>query len=101
MSFGIEKNEREAGLKYIIQVEMEDPVVPLEWNLYGHVLAGRLWERHFEKALLEHGWKSFYLGMFICQPSKRTILIRVCGRYQTGRQKRKHRTDLDNSHGRR
>ena len=33
---------------------MEDPVVPLERNLYGHHLAGRLWERQFEKVLLEH-----------------------------------------------
>ena len=45
--------------------------------------------------------KSLKLGMFICQPSKRTILIRVCGRYQTGRQDRKHRTDLEIFHGRR
>ena len=36
---------------------MEDPVVPLERNLYGHPLAGLLWERQFEKILLEHGWK--------------------------------------------
>ena len=34
-------------------------------------------------------------------PSKRTIPISVCGRYQTGRQDRKHRTNLDNSHERR
>ena len=27
---------------------MEDPVVPLERNLYGHPLAGLLWERQFE-----------------------------------------------------
>ena len=27
----------------------EDPVVPLERHLYGHFLAGLLWERHFEK----------------------------------------------------
>ena len=40
--------------------------------------------------------KSFKLGMFICQPINRIILIRVCGRYQTGR----HRNDLENSHGR-
>ena len=26
---------------------MEDPVVPLERNLYGHPLAGLLWERQF------------------------------------------------------
>ena len=35
---------------------MEDPVVPLERNLYGHPLAGLLWERQFEKILLKHGW---------------------------------------------
>ena len=35
---------------------MEDPVVPLERNLYGHPLAGLLWERQLEKILLKHGW---------------------------------------------
>ena len=35
----------------------EDPVVPLERNLYGHPLAGLLWERQFEKILLKHGWE--------------------------------------------
>ena len=43
---------------------MEDPVVPLERNLYGHALAGLLWERQFEKVLLQHGWeKNSKLGM--------------------------------------
>ena len=36
---------------------MEDPVVPLHRNLYGHPLAGLSWERQFEKVLLEHGWE--------------------------------------------
>ena len=36
---------------------MEDPVVPLERNLYGHPLAGLLWERQFEKVRLKHGWE--------------------------------------------
>ena len=36
---------------------MEDPVVPLERNLYGHPLAGLSWERQFEKILLKHGWE--------------------------------------------
>ena len=36
---------------------MEDPVVPLEQNLYGHPLAGLLWERQFEKIQLKHGWE--------------------------------------------
>ena len=34
---------------------MEDPVVPLERNLYGHPLAGLLWERQFEKVMLKYG----------------------------------------------
>ena len=36
---------------------MEDPDVPLERNLYGHPLAGLLWERQFEKILLKYGWE--------------------------------------------
>ena len=36
---------------------VEDPVVPLERNLYGHPLAGLLWKREFEKILLKHGWE--------------------------------------------
>ena len=36
---------------------MEDPVVPFERNLYGHPLAGLLWERQFEKILLKYAWK--------------------------------------------
>ena len=34
---------------------MENPVVPLERNLYGHPLARLLWEKQFEKILLNHG----------------------------------------------
>ena len=46
---------------------MEDPVVPLERNLYGHPLAGLLWETQFEKILLKDGWeKSSELGMSLC-----------------------------------
>ena len=36
---------------------MEDPVVPLERNLYGHPMAGLLWERQSEKILLKYGWE--------------------------------------------
>ena len=47
--------------------------------------SGLLWERQFEKVLLDHCWeKVFKLKMFICQTSKRTIHFSVCGRYQTG-----------------
>ena len=36
---------------------MQDPVVPLKRNLYGHPLAGLLWERQLKKILLKHGWE--------------------------------------------
>ena len=36
---------------------MEDPVVPLERNLYGHPLAGLSWEKQFEKILLMFSWE--------------------------------------------
>ena len=45
---------------------MEDPLEP---NLYGHPLAGRLWERQFEKILLTYGWgEGFQLGMLFRTP---------------------------------
>ena len=36
---------------------MEDPVVPLERNHYGHPLAGLLWKKQFDKVLLKYGWE--------------------------------------------
>ena len=39
---------------------VEDPVVPLERNLYGHPLSGLLWERQFEEDLLVLGWEREY-----------------------------------------
>ena len=51
---------------------MEDPVVPLERNLYGHPLAGLLWERQIEKILLERGWEKIpNLGMSLCTSWKK------------------------------
>ena len=64
---------------------MEDPVVPLERNLYGHPLAGLLWEKQFEKILLKHGWeKVSNVGMLIRTSWKRIFLICVCGRHHIG-----------------
>ena len=36
---------------------IEDLVVLLERNLYGHPSAGLVWERRFEEVLLELGWE--------------------------------------------
>ena len=38
-------------------MNIEDPVVSLERNLYGHLLAGLSWERQFEEVLLKLGWE--------------------------------------------
>ena len=37
---------------------IEDPVVLLERKLYGHPLAGLLWERQCEEGLMELGWEN-------------------------------------------
>ena len=59
---------------------MEDPVVPLQRNLYGHPLAGLLWERQSEKILLQHGWGkvSKWECLFVHR-EKKIILTCVCG----------------------
>ena len=76
---------------------MEDPVVPLERNLYGHPLAGLLWERQFEKILLKNGWekvsnweclfvhreKGLFLSVYVDDKNwlaRNKTLIR-CGKY--------------------
>ena len=59
---------------------MEDPVVPLERNLYGHSLAGLLWERQFEKILLKYGWeKVSNWECLLVHREKGVILLCVCG----------------------
>ena len=62
---------------------MEDSVVHLERNLYGHPLAGLLWERQFEKVLLEHDWgKVPNWECLFANGEKRTILVCIRGRFQ-------------------
>ena len=57
---------------------MEDPVVPLDRNLYGHPVAGLLlWERHFEKNLLEHGWEKFQIGNVYSLTEKKGLFLSV------------------------
>ena len=74
---------------------MEDPVVPLERNLHGHPSAGLLWTRRLEKLLLKNGWEKVPKWECLFVNREKTIPISVCGRYQTGRQNRKHRTDVE------
>ena len=55
---------------------IEDPVVPLERNVYGHRLPGLLRERQFEEVLLELGWWQVpNWECLFCSSKTRTILI--------------------------
>ena len=56
---------------------IEDPVVPLERNLYGHPLAGLLWERQFEKALMELGWEKVTNWECLFVQRKQWLLLSV------------------------
>ena len=60
---------------------IEDPVVPLERNSYGHPLAGLLRERQFEEVLFELGWeKETKLGMSCLFIEKKFFFfICLCG----------------------
>ena len=57
---------------------MEDPVVPLERNLYGHPLAGLLWERQFEKVLLKHGWEKIPNWECLFVHREQGLFLSVC-----------------------
>ena len=57
---------------------MEDPVVPLERNLYGHLLAGLLWERQFEKVLLKHGWEKIPNWECLFVHREKGLFLSVC-----------------------
>ena len=78
---------------------MEDPVVPLERNLYGHLLAGLLCERQFEKTLIAARLgKGFQLGtssLYIIK--KKIFLICVCGWRKIGWKETKSRSDVEST----
>ena len=57
---------------------MEDPVVPLERNLYGHPLGGLLWRRQFDKVLFEHGWEKVPNLEFLFVHREKGLFISVC-----------------------
>ena len=63
----------------------EDPVVLFERNVYGHPLAGFLWERPFEEVLMGLGLvKVTELGMLVCSSKTKIILIGMSGWHQHG-----------------
>ena len=57
---------------------MEDPVVPLERKLYGHLLAGLVWKRQFEKIHLKYGLgKGFQFGNAYSYTVKKGLFLSV------------------------
>ena len=56
---------------------MEDPVVPLERNLYGHPLAGLLWERQFEILIEVRLGEGFPLGNAYSYIVKKGLFLSV------------------------
>ena len=64
---------------------VDDPVVPLDRNLYGHPSAGLLWERQFEQVLLENGWEKVpnWECMFVKREREREdCSIKMAGKKQ-------------------
>ena len=57
---------------------VEDPVVPHERNLYGHPLAGLLWERQFEKVLLKYGWEKVSSWECLFVHREKGLFLSVC-----------------------
>ena len=80
---------------------MEDPVVPLGRNLYGHALEGLLWERQFEKVLLKYGWEKVqnWECSFVNREKGLFLSVYVDDMKLAG--KKQHQSDLESAHERR
>ena len=76
---------------------MEDPVVPLERNLCGHLLAGLLWDRQFEKILLKYGSEKVSNWECLLVHRGSVILICVCGCHQIGWKETKYCSDVEST----
>ena len=63
---------------------IEDPVVPLERKLFGHPLAGLLWERQFEEALLELGWEKSSKTGVISVSMRGRLFFKKVGKTECG-----------------
>ena len=53
-------------------------MVPLERHLYGHPLAGLLWERQFEEFLLGLGWEKVHNWECLLVHRKQGFFLSVC-----------------------
>ena len=77
---------------------MEDPVVPLEQSLYGHLLAGLLWERQFEKVLLKHDWEKVPKGECLFVDRGKGLFLSVyVDDIKTGWKEKEHRPSVEST----
>ena len=58
---------------------IEDPVVPLERNLYGHPFGRTIVGTAFEKVLLGHGWEKFSNWDCLFVHREKWLFLSVCG----------------------
>ena len=80
----------------------EDPVVPLQRNLYGHPLAGLLWERQLEKVLLNYGWEKVPNWEWLFANREKGLCLSVyVGRCKTGWEETEHQSDVESTYERR
>ena len=66
--------------------KIEDPVVLLDRNLYGHPLPGLLWEKTIRRSLIRTRMgESPEMGMYVRSSGKKGLCpVKKCGRYQNG-----------------
>ena len=69
-------------------------------NLNGHPLAGLLWDRQFEKILLQYGWEKVSNCECLFVHRQSVILISVCGRHKIDWKETKHWSDVAITHQR-
>ena len=74
---------------------LEDPVVPLVRNLYGHPLAGLLWEWQFGKIILEPSWRkvSNWECLFVHSETRLFLSVHVDDKKMSGW--KKHGCDVE------
>ena len=78
---------------------MEDPVVPLERNLYGHLLAELLWKRQFEKFLFKCGWwKVPNWECFVVNRKQGLFLSVYVDDIKQGWKETKYQSDVESTH---
>ena len=68
---------------------IDQPVVRLESNVYGHPLAGLFWELKLEDIWLQEHWENVKRWEYLFPSERQAVLVSLCGRHQDGGSLRK------------